>query len=282
MGNHLAKNTTKRAGRKSVMNETQEVCAQLMAEFDQSKTGRLNREEVKAMANSLLNDKTPLLGGLTDEEIDMLMRISGDNCDTDITANDLPMALSVLMEIRAENHAFVALFQKYDTDSTGVLKVDQLRGLLEELTGVRITEADVKYILTQCEPRGAEDPIPLDQLKAASACWYCQCVPAQENIKKMFKAWDTAGTGYISLDEMTAVMTNLKADISGEEVKILFQAIDTKGNGRIDYDEFVDWVVGGGIPIGAGVEEEAPEDKSKPSKVSWSSGWMRPSRKGSK
>lgn len=260
-----------------------------MEEFDKSKTGSLNRDEVKALADSMLNDKTPLLGGLTDEEIDMLMRISGDNTSTDITAEDLPTALSVLMEIRADNKMFYEMFQKYDTDSTGVLKVDQLHGLLAELTGLRIAEADIRYVLTQCEPRGKEDPIPVDQLKAAIACWYCLSNPTHDKIKTMFKAWDTGGTGVISLDEMTNVMKHLKAPVTGDEIALLFQSVDTNHNGSIEYNEFVDWVLAGGVPMGAGVEEEAAETPVTPSpdgeekkKVAWSSGWLVTKRRKSR
>jgi len=81
--------------------------------------------------------------------------------------------LAIISIIKENNKDLDKLFKRYDADGSGDLPADQLKPLLEEVSeGVPVTDADVDYVLKQCEPRGVADPIKKTQLKAAIACWY--------------------------------------------------------------------------------------------------------------
>lgn len=274
MGNHLARHTTRRTRHQAAC---QNQCAEFMAKYDVSRTGTLSRQEVKTLATDLcVKSSVSLVGGITDNDVDMIMRCGGEDCTDQLSANDLPLALAVVLAVRDDSENFHQLFLRHDADNSGVLPEDQLTTLLTEINDGHPPGAnDVSYILRQCEPRGRNDAIPESQLKCAIACWYCCSTPAHDKIKQMFKAWDTEGTGVISIAELEAVMGRLSAEaVKAEDVTNLFNSIDQNHDGSISYDEFVDWVIGGGVPLGAGLQEE-PSQAGKPEKIKWSTGWLK-------
>lgn len=242
MGNSLAPRTTKRA---KVQGETRRLVAKMMSQNDKTKTGSLNREEVRTMAQEFLTKYTPHVGGLTDADVTLIMRLGGSTVAEEISYAELPNAIGVMTAIAAANKDLIELFQKYDKDSSGALPAHQLSALLAEVNeGKAPREEDVDFILKQCEPRGVADPIQLDNLKAALACWYCLAeMPSHEKIKELFQAWDTHNTGTIEKEELKVVLTKLK--MPEAEVNAVFAMIDTNHNGKIEYTEFVDWVMSG-------------------------------------
>lgn len=277
MGNHLASHTTRRAKHQE---NARQLVAEYMKTYDKSKTGTLSKEEVRALATDLCNRGAPLVGPggliLTDADVEFIMRAGGENTSEELKAEDLPAALAVMIAVREDAANFHSLFLKHDRDASGLLPPDQLATLLSEVNdGIAPTPSELQYILNQCEPRGKDAPIPESQLKCAVACWYCLLEPAHDKIKKMFKAWDTHNTGFISKDELSAVMKQIGGGkVTDAEIDVLFKHIDTHNTGSIEYDEFVEWVSGGGVPLGAGVQEPGPANGEK-KKITWSTGWMK-------
>jgi len=228
------------------------------------------------MAQGLLQKYTPSVGGLTDEDVDMIMRCGGASCKAEITANELPQALSIILSVRDSNKQFHELFSTFDEDKSGTLPADQLLALIAELNGgVPPAESDIVYVLHQLEPRGVADPIAEEQLKAAIACWYCLKRPVHDQIKDMFKVWDKSGDGVIQKIEFMTVMKKLHPEISDADLTMLFDAADQKNNSVLDYQEFFDFLFKGGAPLGVGLETA---DSPNPQRVKWSTGWLRPSR----
>ena len=110
---------------------------------------------------------------IEDADVDEIMKIGGANCKNEITVKDLPMALSVMQTIKAQNETTLELFKKYDVDASGALPYAQLKPLLKEINeGEEPTDGDVKYILDQAEA-GPETGIGKGEIKSAIACWYC-------------------------------------------------------------------------------------------------------------
>lgn len=147
----------------------------LLLKYDKSRTGSLSRDEVKQLATDLLREYTPLVGGLSNEDIDLIMRIAGETCTTEITPDQLPIALAVMDSIKAANKEILGLFSKYDVDKTGTLPVAQLEALLREVNGgTDPHKKDIDYILHKVGA-SAEVGISAAELKAALANWYCLC-----------------------------------------------------------------------------------------------------------
>lgn len=154
---------------------------EIMKEYDKSKTGTLSRKEVKDMAEKILGRVAPAMGGLDYDEIELIMCCGGSNVRPEITMEELPEALAIISGIKEENEELEKLFKKYDVDKSGDLPSDQLKPLLTEVNEGPVTDADVTYVLKQCEPRGVADPIKKTQLKAALACWYTH---TEEDVSK--------------------------------------------------------------------------------------------------
>lgn len=158
----------------------------LLMKYDKSQTGALSRDEVKDLAKSLLREYTPLVGGLTEDDVDLIMRIGGETCEKEITSEQLPAALAVVDSIRASNEEFLELFRKHDVDKTGTLPLDQLESLLAEMNGGHPPEQeDVDYIVNQVSSKSSSSSsakenvrtsgLSAAELKAALYSWYC-CV----------------------------------------------------------------------------------------------------------
>lgn len=247
--------------------ETKRLCEHYMNVYDLAHTGTLSRAEVKQMVNDIMI-KAKLDISHTDEEVETIMRCGGPTAHAEITAADLPMAIAIAHAVRDDDKAFHQLFLRFDRSNTGHLDTTELTNLLKEVNGGLVPSSnDVDYILKQCEPRGAADPIPESQLKCAVACWYCLSQPASEKIKEMFAAWDTHKTGFISKDELAAVMKHLSdgKPVSGEDVTTIFNKVDSNHDGKIQYTEFVEWVMAGGASSMGG-----PSDVKEGS-IAWSS-----------
>ena len=68
--------------------------------------------------------------------------------------------------------------------------------------------------------------------------------PTEEELDELREAFvynDRDGDGRIQLDEFSARLDELEADMSAAEVEIGFKAIDTNDDGLVDFQEFVAW-----------------------------------------
>jgi Ca2+-binding EF-hand superfamily protein len=68
--------------------------------------------------------------------------------------------------------------------------------------------------------------------------------PNQEELDELREAFDyndRDNDGRIQLDEFSAMLDELEADMSGNEIEIGFKDIDTNDDGLVDFAEFVDW-----------------------------------------
>lgn len=254
MGGHLAKNTTKRARRRSVQNEarrrmeTDGKIEAIMAQYDKDGTEALDAEQLRKLATDVLNEYTPLVGGITDDDIELILRLGqpwneGGTVRTSITRAEVPTALAVMSLIKEHNKHLVELFEKYDKNKDETLPAEDLAKCLREVNGdVDVTAEDVKHILYLCGVKEGEH-IKLAQFKSALCYWYCmKDRPVSEEIKETFHAWDIHKTGCIDRSELKAVMKTIEPTMNDEDIENLFNQVDQNKNGKIEYDEFIDWI----------------------------------------
>mmetsp|Transcript_36362 Transcript_36362/g.66563 ORF Transcript_36362/g.66563 Transcript_36362/m.66563 type:complete len:267 (+) Transcript_36362:55-855(+) len=158
--------------KKSVQNEQNEFFKSIMVKFDASKTGSLSNEEVKKLMETILCEVTPMMGGVTDEDVLHVMRIGGETVKPEITYEELPLALSVLLATKAENMRIYELFTQHDTDGTGKLPIDQLKAFMTSVNeGIIPLEREMSFVISQFDKSG-DGAIELPELRAAVAAWY--------------------------------------------------------------------------------------------------------------
>ena len=62
-----------------------------------------------------------------------------------------------------------------------------------------------------------------------------------DELRETFDYNDRDNDGRIQVDEFSAMLDELEADMTGKEIEIGFKDIDTNDDGLIDFDEFVAW-----------------------------------------
>ena len=62
-----------------------------------------------------------------------------------------------------------------------------------------------------------------------------------DELREAFDYNDRDNDGRIQLDEFSAMLDELEADMTRTDIEIGFKDIDTNDDGLIDFDEFVAW-----------------------------------------
>lgn len=76
-----------------------------MDKYDKNKDGVLDPAEVKEMLEHILAEVSPGLGGVTDEDVDTVMRLGGEEARHTISPAEVPHALSLVLAIKkVETH----------------------------------------------------------------------------------------------------------------------------------------------------------------------------------
>jgi Ca2+-binding EF-hand superfamily protein len=68
--------------------------------------------------------------------------------------------------------------------------------------------------------------------------------PSPEELDELREAFDyndRDGDGRIQVDEFSAMLDELEAEMTPKDIEIGFQDIDTNDDGLIDFGEFVAW-----------------------------------------
>ena len=68
--------------------------------------------------------------------------------------------------------------------------------------------------------------------------------PPREEILKMFREYDTDGSGTIAPSEIKQVMASYGQQMTDEQVQDLISEADTDGDGKISIEEFVNKFAG--------------------------------------
>ena len=61
---------------------------------------------------------------------------------------------------------------------------------------------------------------------------------AEDDIREAFRVFDRDGNGYISKEEMRAVMMNIGETVTDDECSQFIHEADVDGDGKINYEEF--------------------------------------------
>lgn len=132
-------------------------------------------------------------------------------------------------------------FKAFDTGNTGYIDLQEFVAALKERRNM--PEQAAKELFGRLDLTG-DKRINYSEFLAAA----CQSrfVASEENIQEAFQRFDVDHSGFISLDNLRAVLGDVYNGCKVEE--ILAQA-DIKQNGRIDYDEFVHALNDVGTPV---------------------------------
>lgn len=67
-------------------------------------------------------------------------------------------------------------------------------------------------------------------------------------LRKLFKEFDINKSGFLSLDEMQAMLIKLEIPVSKRYLNAVFSKLDRNRSGVIEFDEFVYYIVNDPYP----------------------------------
>lgn len=145
----------------------------LMENYDSSMKGSLDKNGAKDVSEKMMKGMNLDLPDLTDADVDQVMRMGGAIATPEVTYDEIPQALSIVLALRPESSRIHSLFSKYEDGESGKLGKSMLMPLLGELNdGILPTPEDMEYIDKKFHVSSDED-VEEAQLKAAVEGWYC-------------------------------------------------------------------------------------------------------------
>ncbi|XP_053380399.1 uncharacterized protein LOC123564203, partial [Mercenaria mercenaria] len=207
--------------------------------FDREEKGYLTVEELRHIMTNLGER-------LADEEVDEMLSIvdaDGNGCidyeDQTVLILELvppPPTKTQADKLTAEEIAeFKEAFHLFDKDGSGTISTKEL-GIVMRSLGETKSDAELEKIIAQVDVDGNGE-IDFDEYLEMMASRMSYTGSADQ-IREAFKVFDKENKGYLTVDELRHIMTNLGERLEDEEVDEMISIVDADGNNQIDYEEF--------------------------------------------
>ncbi|KAL0463662.1 UNVERIFIED_CONTAM: putative calcium-binding protein CML16 [Sesamum latifolium] len=129
------------------------------------------------------------------------------------------------------------IFDRFDMDRDGSLTQLELAALLRSL-GLRPTGDQIHILLARMDANG-NGFIEFEELvEAILPDIDEQVLINQEQLMKVFRAFDRDGNGYITAAELAGQMAKMGQPLTYHELTEMMQEADTNGDGVISFNEF--------------------------------------------
>ncbi|XP_016980899.1 calmodulin [Drosophila rhopaloa] len=131
------------------------------------------------------------------------------------------------------------VFERYDMDSNGTLSPTEMRLALISM-GHEISEAEL-YDLIRPVTANNESELDLPKFMQIMAPHIAQ-VNSEESLDRTFNQLDRDHDGFVSSQDVRAIMLVLGAVVTDDETKDIFRAVDMDGDGRISRRDFMSFM----------------------------------------
>ncbi|KAL0380707.1 UNVERIFIED_CONTAM: putative calcium-binding protein CML16 [Sesamum calycinum] len=129
------------------------------------------------------------------------------------------------------------IFDRFDMDRDGSLTQLELAALLRSL-GLRPTGNQIHILWAKMDANG-NGFIEFEELVEAILPDITeQVLINQEQLMKVFRAFDRDGNGYITAAELAGQMAKMGQPLTYHELTEMMQEADTNGDGVISFNEF--------------------------------------------
>ncbi|KAL5469350.1 hypothetical protein EMCRGX_G030600 [Ephydatia muelleri] len=127
-------------------------------------------------------------------------------------------------------------FNLFDTDKDQAIDYHELKVAVRAL-GFEVKKADILKILKDYDKEGT-GKISFQDFSEVMTDWMLQRDPREE-IVKAFKLFDDDNTGKISLRNLRRVARELGENMSEEELRAMIDEFDTDHDGEISEEDFI-------------------------------------------
>ena len=131
---------------------------------------------------------------------------------------------------------FKEAFLLFDKDGDGTITVFELGTVMRSL-GQNPTETELQDMINEVDEDGGGS-IDFTEFLTMMVK-KMKITDTEDDIREAFRVFDKDGNGYISVDELRQVMTNLGEKLTEDEVDEMVREADLDGDGEVNYEEFV-------------------------------------------
>lgn len=140
-------------------------------------------------------------------------------------------------------------FERFDTDGSGHIEVDELDELLAALdldTGDDAVLKAMSKLQTESPGRVTWEELRVWWDRHGSRATARDSatpggMPDEEKLRHLFERFDSDGSGYIEVDELSDLLQAANLAPHDEQVVAALQQFDDSGDGRLSWEEFVGW-----------------------------------------
>merc|ERR1711936_183597 len=125
-------------------------------------------------------------------------------------------------------------FKLFDIDGDGLITADELKGLISKVGG-DMSEADAKAMIHAADKDGN---MGIDFSEFAKF-WEALHGDAEADIRAKFAKLDKDSSGFITKDEMVAVIDSGFTGDKMEEAQKAIDKLDVDKDGKVSYPEFI-------------------------------------------
>eukprot|EP01083_Nonionella_stella_P242036 844632_1 len=125
-------------------------------------------------------------------------------------------------------------FSLFDKDGDGSISADEL-GIVVRTIGMNPTELEVQDMMKELD-KNKDGVIEFDEFLDMMSQ---MDDPDPNEIRKMFRKFDTDGSGGLSLQELRHGIKSLGVGVTDEELDEMLRDADTNRDGEISHDEFM-------------------------------------------
>lgn len=134
-------------------------------------------------------------------------------------------------------------FALFDKKGDGLVASSEIGTVLRAL-GQNPTEADVKKIKSQVDPKGDKRISFEEFLPIFNSVSQKKVEGSEQTYIEGLRVFDKDGNGTMSAAELRHVLTSLGEKLSGDDVDIILNAMQVHADGSVNYEDFVHLVMG--------------------------------------
>ena len=137
-----------------------------------------------------------------------------------------------------------AAFNLFDIDNDGKISMDELSFIFQEI-GFELNNTELSQIINNASFTGEKkNYISFEDFCSVMNTKMSDTETEQE-LKEAFKIFDSEGNGYISIEQLKYVLTNISNILTLDEINELINLIKEDEEGEhIDYNHFINLIFG--------------------------------------
>jgi len=135
-------------------------------------------------------------------------------------------------------------FNLFDVKKQNFLSSDDLDDILRAM-GFRPSKEELQEILEEIDEDGS------GEIEFGEFCQLCAKFLVEDpdietmkrELKDAFRIYDKAGEGFITMDTLRGLISELLAPLSDDELDGIIEELDEDGSGTMDFDEFCEMMM---------------------------------------